>query len=88
MVNRKKTQKQQMIIFFALLFTVVVKGQDNSKTPVWGVKNNLLYDATTTINLGVEIATGSKNTLEVSGGYNPFMFSDVKKFKHLLMETV
>ena len=40
-------------------------------TPVFGqkagIKTNLLYDATSTINLGAEIALGRRVTLDVSG---------------------
>lgn len=39
------------------------------------VKTNLLYWATTTPNLGVEMALNKKTTLELQGGYNPFRFS-------------
>ena len=38
---------------------------------VVGIKSNLLYDATTSLNLGVEIALDSKLTLDISGNYNP-----------------
>lgn len=36
----------------------------------WVVKSNLLYDATTTLNLGVEVGLAPKWTLDVSGNYN------------------
>ncbi len=36
------------------------------------LKNNLLYDATTTPNLALEIGLGKKTTLDLYGGYNPF----------------
>lgn len=38
------------------------------------VKTNLLYDATTTMNLGVEFGLSPKWTLDVSGNYNPWRF--------------
>lgn len=50
--------------------------------PSIAVKSNLLYDATTTINLGVEFSLGKKTTLEVPFNLNPWTFSDNKKFKH------
>ncbi|MDR2042049.1 MAG: DUF3575 domain-containing protein [Tannerella sp.] len=40
------------------------------------IKSNLLYDATTTINLGVEFALGDQWTLDVSGNFNPWVFPD------------
>jgi long-subunit fatty acid transport protein len=40
----------------------------------FAVKSNILYDATTTINLGVEFALSDKWTLDLSGNYNPWKF--------------
>lgn len=51
-----------------------------------GIKNNLIYDATLTPNLGLEIGTGKKSTLDINVGYNPFTFSDHKRFKHWLVQ--
>ena len=51
----------------------------------WGVKTNVLYDATSTINLGVEVGLAPKWTLDVSGNYNPWTFSDYKKLKHWML---
>ena len=51
-----------------------------------GVKNNLLYDATLTPNLGIEIGLGKKTTLDLSGNYNPFVFNDGKHIKHWLVQ--
>ena len=50
------------------------------------IKTNLAYWATTTPNLGMEFALGKKSTLEISGGVNPFEFSDNKRFKHWLVQ--
>ena len=52
----------------------------------WGVKTNVLYDATSTINLGVEVGLAPKWTLDVSGNYNPWTFSDYKKLKHWMLQ--
>lgn len=50
------------------------------------VKSNLLYDATTTLNLGAEIGLSPQWTLDLSANYNPFSFSDSKKWKHWLAQ--
>lgn len=50
-----------------------------------GIKTNLLYDATTTMNLGVEFGLARKWTLDVSGNYNPWDF-DGRKMKHWLVQ--
>jgi len=50
------------------------------------LKTNLAYDVTTTFNLGVELSLAPKWTLDVSGNYNPWTFSDNKKWKHWLVQ--
>lgn len=50
------------------------------------VKTNLLYDATSTINLGTEFGLSSKWTLDVSANYNPWTYSNNKKWKHWLVQ--
>ena len=45
------------------------------------LKTNLLYDATTTLNLGAEVALAHRWTLDVSGNLNPWSFKGQKKFK-------
>lgn len=59
-------------------------------TPVFGqkagIKTNLLYDATSTINLGAEIALGRRVTLDVSGNLNLWKFRDNRKMKHILVQ--
>ena len=50
------------------------------------VKTNLIYDITTTFNLGVEYRLAPRWTVDVSGNYNPFTFSDNKKWKHWLVQ--
>lgn len=51
-----------------------------------GVKTNLLYDATGTVNLGVEVALAPRWTLDVSGNYNAWDFSDGSKWRHLMVQ--
>lgn len=47
------------------------------------VKSNLLYDMTTTINFGAEVRMSPQWTLDVSANWNPWTFSDNKKWKQL-----
>ena len=63
-----------------LLFPTLMAAQNVA------IKNNLLYDVTLTPNLGLEFALGPKATLDISGGYNPFKFSDHKQWKHWLVQ--
>lgn len=52
-----------------------------------GIKTNLLYDATGTINLGVEIGLGRKTTLDISANYNGWMLNEAKQtsYKHYMI---
>lgn len=47
------------------------------------VKSNLLYDLISTINLGVEFSLSRKVTLDISGNYNPWVFNNDAKIKHI-----
>lgn len=52
------------------------------------VKTNLLYDATTTPNIGVEIGLGKKHSMQLYYGLNPWEFntdSGEKYFKHWML---
>lgn len=51
------------------------------------VKTNLLYDATTSINLGAEAAIAPKWSFDLSGNLNAWTFSDGgKRWKHWLVQ--
>ncbi|MFR9650638.1 MAG: DUF3575 domain-containing protein [Rikenellaceae bacterium] len=52
------------------------------------VKSNLLYDASATINLGVEIGLGKRTTLDISGNYNAWDTNTElnEKMRHLLIQ--
>ncbi|MCC8036083.1 MAG: DUF3575 domain-containing protein [Rikenellaceae bacterium] len=69
------------LIPVALLFLlpVIANGQKI------GVKSNLLYDATATVNLGFEAALGHKTTLDISGNYNGWSFGDAR-WRHWLIQ--
>ena len=51
-----------------------------------GIKTDVLADAFTNINLGFEVGLSQKWSLDVSGEYNPFTFSDNRKWKHLTIQ--
>lgn len=44
----------------------------DSLVRTWSLKNNLLYDATLTPNLGVEVAVGDRSSLQLFYGWNPW----------------
>lgn len=84
-------KKNIYLIGCALLLHVIPSfGQITTEkiinAPVVVMKTNLLYDATSTLNLGVEFALSHKITLDISGNYNPWTFSDNRKMKHWLLQ--
>lgn len=77
--NMKKT--------FLLFFIMLIASYASFGQKV-GIKTNLLYDATATINLGVEFGLGERTTLDVSGNYSGWMFNKEKNtsYKHWLIQ--
>ncbi len=65
------------LLFLGLLFVSILM----SKAQNIALKTNLLYDATTTLNLGAEISIAPQWTLDISGSLNPWKFKDDKKFR-------
>ena len=51
-----------------------------------GLKSNLLYSASASPNLGIEIGLSPQTTLDISAGFNPFTFSHDRKWKHWLVQ--
>ena len=60
------------LIILATLLVAMVGSTNTANAPKVAVKSNLLYWATTTPNVGVEVALADRWTLEVAGGYNPW----------------
>ncbi len=50
------------------------------------IKTNLLYDATGTINLGLEVGLASRWTLDISGNYNDWEVLDNRSWRHYLVQ--
>lgn len=71
-------------IFYLLLLLVITSAGAYSQKVA--VKSNLLYDATATINLGVEIGLAQKWSLDVSGNYNGWKLGDDMRLKHWLVQ--
>lgn len=91
MESRKKKLEARWITFAALLTAAVCcYGQtvENKakNTSVFGLKSNLVYDATSSMNLGAEFKIGKKSSLDISGNWNPFTYSNNRKWKHVLVQ--
>lgn len=72
--------KRGLIGLALLLLTLPLASQNIA------LKSNLLYDLTTTPNLGVEVKFAPRWTFDLSGNYNPFTFSNDKKWKHWMVQ--
>ena len=68
--------KKILLMFGIALFALPSFAQEVA------LKNNLLWDATLSPNLALEIGLAPKNTIDIYGAVNPFNFKDGKKFKH------
>ena len=83
-----------LLALLSIAFTTNLHCQKNDINPVFGraslpnlaIKTNLLYDLTTNINLGGEVRLSDYLTLDASVNYNPWTFSDNRKFKHILVQ--
>ncbi len=76
----------KIILKFFLVILALATSLSFSYAQKVAIKNNLLYDATVTPNLALEIAMSRKMTLEMAAGLNFFDFSDNKKIKHFLVQ--
>lgn len=71
-------------VALAVVF-LLTQGVQNVGAQQVALKTNLLYDAATTPNIGMEIGTGKKTTFQVFYGLNPWKFGhgeDQKFVKH------
>ena len=69
-------------ILFLVLLLVATTGVYGQK---FAVKSNLLYDATATINLGVEVGLAKKWSLDLSGNYNGWKFGFLFRFPQFVL---
>ncbi|MBQ8501762.1 MAG: DUF3575 domain-containing protein, partial [Bacteroides sp.] len=68
-----------LIIWASVFNCSEVKAQDVA------VKSNLLYDATATINAGVEFRLAPRWSFDLSGNYNAWTLND-HRWKHWLLQ--
>lgn len=70
------------LLLFALVTHTSISAQEI------GIKTNLLYDATTTLNFGVEVGIAPQWTIDLSANYNPWTLNSKtnRKLKHFLIQ--
>ena len=71
---------KRLLVILMWCMGISVSAQD------WSLKSNLLHDVTATIDIGVETRLKPKWTLDVSADWNPWTFSDNKKWKRLSIQ--
>ena len=69
--------------FILVLFSISISAFSQSVV----LKNNLLYDATLTPNIGIEVKLAARWTAGLNLGYQPWPFKDTaeRKMRHLLV---
>ena len=65
-----------LLLSFALFFVNEAKAQKVA------IKTNLVYDATATVNAGLEFGLAQKWSLDVSGNYNAWTILNSARWKH------
>lgn len=78
--------KRVLIVCVSALTFLILSGAERACAQTLAVKTNLLYDATATINLGAEVALAPEWTLDISGNYNAWDFSNYRKWRHFLIQ--
>lgn len=79
--NRIATQHIHIFLLTGILLLLSV----TARAQYAAIKSNLLYDATATVNAGVEVGLSSRWTLDLSGNYNGWELGE-KKWKHWLVQ--
>jgi hypothetical protein len=69
-----------LIAFFLMVGAATTRAQN------FAVKTNLLYDATATVNAGLELGLAPKWTLDVSGNLNSWSKDEHSKWKHWMLQ--
>lgn len=86
MVNLKMSRvRKKKINRLALALLFIAGTWNTGQAQEVAAKTNLLYDITTTFNLGLEVGLGPRMTLDISGNYNPWRFHDYR-LKHGLIQ--
>ena len=75
-MKRKKLDCCLLTLFASILFTANTDAQEVA------IKSNIAYDATASVNLGMEFALTQQWTFEVSGNLNAWNMPNDMKWKH------
>lgn len=79
-------KKRKTHLIFPLILLLITTANLSLQAQDVAVKTNLLYDATATINAGVEVAIAPRWTLDISGNFNGWNQSHQRRWKHWLVQ--
>lgn len=79
---KTRTSESSTIRLFVLIISVLCTFPAFAQK--WGVSTNTLYWATVTPNVGIEYSFHRQMSAAVNISYNPFTFSENRKWKHAL----
>ena len=80
--NTRNFLRSAMLLCVMLVFLAMPR---TSSAQNWNIKTNLLYDATATINLGLERSFAPKWSVDLSGNLNAWSIND-HKWKHWMIQ--
>lgn len=69
-----------------MAIVLLLGGGVSASAQDFAIKTNLLYDATSTVNLGAEVGLAPKWTLDISGNLNAWSKNDQTKWKHWMVQ--
>lgn len=73
-------------LYLILIAVLFLGGVNAASAQSFAIKTNLVYDATSTANLGIEVGLAPRWTLDISGNINTWSKNDVTKWKHWMVQ--
>lgn len=86
MPNKQNSSKNRTGLIYRIIFFVCILYAPNLYGQRIAIKSNLLYDLTSSLNIGGEIRCDDTHTFSLSINYNPWSFDGNKKMKHFLIQ--
>ena len=69
-------------------FVVSIMSAALSAAQDYGVKTNIIYDLTSTVNLGLEYRLADRWTFDMSGNYNAWTLKEDARWKHWMVQNL
>ena len=82
-MTANKLMKRTGMLFAGLM---LLGGASGASAQQVGIKTNLLYDATATVNLGAEVSVAPRWSIDLSGNFNAWSFNEGRRWKHWMAQ--